>query len=396
MKDVLPFLDFNAPGFSTRGPEVLAARDKSWCARTPFGLAVLRHREAGQLLRDRRLRQGSYAWPDIMGLQGPFAEFWIRSIIGQEGDTHKALRKLAQTALSADYVAGLVAQFEAHAAILAEGLAGAEICEFIRDFSHPFAGRAVTTLMGLPTEDANWIASDAVSLGDAMGLDCKLHEPEFNAACARLTDLAQQLIDRARKGGRDETYITRLVAATDQQPTDAQAILDLVVISIFGGVDTTRAQLGFAMALFCEHPDQWQLLREDPDLIPQAIEEVIRAWPTTTWSTREAVEDFEFGGVELRQGETVHILAHATGTDPKAVPEWDFDITAPRKLHFGFGGGAHHCLGQLVARTDMAAALRVLSRRFAGVELAGTPEWMPDSGNTAPARLPLRFLPAPG
>ena len=83
----LPYLDLTAADFSTRGTEVLAARTRYWCARTPFGIAVLRHRQAGQLLRDRRLRQGSHAWPKYMGLEGSFSEFWTNSVIGQEGDT---------------------------------------------------------------------------------------------------------------------------------------------------------------------------------------------------------------------------------------------------------------------------------------------------------------------
>ena len=101
-----------APGFSTRSQAVCDARAKSWCARTPYGLAVLRHREVGQLLRDRRLRQGSYAWPDINGLSGSFAEFWKRSIISREGEVHKTLRSLAVPSLSQDFVESLRPEFD--------------------------------------------------------------------------------------------------------------------------------------------------------------------------------------------------------------------------------------------------------------------------------------------
>ncbi|KMW57780.1 putative cytochrome P450 hydroxylase [Candidatus Rhodobacter oscarellae] len=386
MSGPLPFLDLTAEGFSTRSPEVLAAREAHWCAQTPFGLAVLRHREAGQLLRDRRLRQGSHAWPETMGLTGSFARFWSDSVIGQEGAAHKALRLAAQTALAPNWIARLVPQFEATATRLAEALP--DPCEFIADFTEPFAGRAITTLLGLPETEAEWIAQDAVRLGLAMGLDAKAHEQLFNSATDRLMDLARQMVARARKTPSDD-YVTRLMAAGNQ--LSDQQILDLVVISIFGGVDTTRAQLGFALALLAEHPAQWIALRADPGLIPGAIEEAIRARPTTTWSTREATEDFELSGVPIPKGTTLHILAHATATDPRANTGWQFDVTVKRKAHFGFGGGAHHCLGQFVARTDMAAALRVLVGRFSEVAFAAQPEWLPETGNTSPARLPLRF-----
>ena len=89
-------------------------------------------------------------------------------------------------------------------------------------------------------------------------------------------------------------------------------------------------------------------------------------------------------------GEIVHILAHATATDPRIRDDPDFDIRPTRKIHFGFGGGAHHCLGQFVARTDMAVALSVLVRNWTSIEWAGAPEWRPDTGNTSPTRLPIR------
>lgn len=386
--DPLPFLDMTVPGFSTRSDEVVEARKKSWCARTPFGLAVLRHRHAGLILRDRRLRQGSYAWPDTCGLTGSFAEFWRRSLIGQEGAPHKTLRQIAQAALSTDFIEGLCPAFEAEAEALLEPHKGAGI-EFMADFSEAFAGRAVTLLLGLDRERAPAIARDASTLGLAMGLDAANHQTEINAACDRLSALARDLVERVRRGDDRTSYVARLMATADE--ISDQELVDLIVISIFGGVDTTRAQLGFAMMLFAAHPEQWAWLRAHPEGIPAAIEEIVRTRPTTTWSTREAVEDFEFDGVQIRQGQTVHIFVHATGTDPLAVTYEGFDVTAPRKTHFGFGGGAHHCLGQFVARTDMACALRVLLRSWQRIDLDGPPDLLPDSGNTAPVRLPLRI-----
>lgn len=390
-RDQLPFLDLSADRFSTRSDEVREARAAAWCARTPYGLAVLRHRPAGLLLRDRRLRQGSHNWPDLQRLEGAFADFWRRSVIGREGDAHKALRRIAQSALSEAFVRSRRGDFRAVARDLVAGLRDRERVEFIADFSEPFAGRAITRLLGLPDGDAAALAHDASRLGLAMGIGAKRHEPVFNAACDRLSGLAQALVDRARRGGDRESYAARLVAAFDAAgAAEEQALLDLIVISIFGGVDTTRAQLGFAIALFIAHPRQWQALRADPKLIPQAIEEVIRTWPTTTWATRQALEDFELDGIPIRAGDVLHILVHASGRDPEAVPDPDFDITRSRKIHFGFGGGAHHCLGQFVARTDMAEALDVLAEAWVAMDWAGAPEYLADSGNTSPVRLPVR------
>ena len=369
----------------------MEARSESWCARTPFGLAVLRHRQAGQLLRDRRLRQGSHAWPDIIGISGRFAEFWKASLISIEGAEHRNLRRIAQAALSNDFVLSLEPAFRGIAADLADSLRDADAFEFVSSFSEPFAGRAITTLLALPDRDAHQVARDASTLGLAMGLDARSHEAAVNAACSRLSDLAAHLIDRARLGQDKIGYVARLVGEADAAGfTDGQALIDLVVISIFGGVDTTRAQLAFAAYLFAQHADQWRWLRQNPEMVPQAIEEVIRRYPTTTWATREALETFEHDGVEIRKGATIHVFVHATATDPATGADESFNIREPQKTHFGFGAGAHHCLGQFVARTDMAAALLELLERWQGITLVGQPKFLPDSGNTSPSRLVVR------
>ena len=384
----LPFLDVARPGFSTKSREVLEARAASWCAETPFGFAVLRHRQAGQLLRDRRLRQGSHAWPDVVGLEGRFAEFWKASLISLEGSEHKRLRQVALTALAEDFVLSLKPEFHRIASELLAGLP--DTFDVIEAFTEPFSGRAITTLLGLPDEDAPSLAHDASRLGLAMGLSAKSHEDIANAACSRLSDLAARLIDRAERG-HDTRFVGRMVRAADRlNVTDRQTLVDLIVISIFGGVDSTRAQLAFAVLLFSKHPDQWHWLRANPGHIPRAIDEVIRSHPTTTWATREALEDIIHENVTIPKGATVHVFVHATGTDPEVGGTSEFDIRAPRKIHFGFGGGAHHCLGQFVARTDMAAALEEMLRHWKAIEIIGDPEFLPDSGNTSPLSLVVR------
>lgn len=389
----LPYLDLADPAFSTRSEDVLAARAQSWCARTPYGFAALRWREVGALLRDRRLRQGSWSWPERHGMSGPFTAFWSRSVIGCEGETHRRLRDLAVPVLSEDFVASLTPAFENIAADLCAPLRERETCEFQSAFAVPFAGRAVVELLGMDGADWENVSADASTLGLAMGVECKRHEAAVDAAYLRLERLARDLVARVRAGRDAASYIARMVARFDQAgDLSEEALLDMIVISIFGGVDTTRSQLGLGLALFIDHPAQWAALRADESLVPRAVEEMIAARPTTTWVTREAVETFAFEGVEIPRGATLHMLVHASARDPRGASGPPFDLFAKRKRHFGFGGGAHHCIGHLVARTDIAAALRSLRRLFEGVEYDGTPEWLPDSGNTSATRLPIRYV----
>ena len=87
----------------------------------------------------------------------------------------------------------------------------------------------------------------------------------------------------------------------------------------------------------------------------------MRVAPTTTWTTREPIEDFEFQGVEFRRGTTVHLMSASASTDPAVFDPDRFDITVQRERGVGFGGGIHHCLGHFVARTDMGEALPLLA-----------------------------------
>ncbi|MFN3209822.1 MAG: cytochrome P450 [Roseovarius sp.] len=389
----LPYLNLSDPAFSTRGPEVLAARDAHWCAETPFGLAVLRYRQAGLILRDRvRFRQGSHAWPDTVGITGTFADFWRESVIGREGEAHQKLRALAVPALSDDYVLSLKPAFDEIARDLCETLREGTSCEFQSAFCEPFAGQAITTLLGMEREAWPLVGHNAADLGLAMGIEAPQHEARFNAACETLFQLAEQLVAKVRRGEDTESYVARMVAEFDRNGDCTQEeLLNTIVMSIFGGVDTTRALLGLGLSLFIENPRQWQLLREDKSLIPSAVEEFIRARPTTTWATREAVEDVEMDGVKIAKGTVLNLLVHSAARDPQICDDPAFDITARRKRHFGFGGGAHHCIGHFVARTDTGCALDALRQTFRTVAYDGAPEWLPDSGNTGARRLPIRY-----
>ena len=297
MTTALPYLDLADPAFSTRGPEVLAAREQGWCAETPYGLAVLRYREVGRILRDPRFRQGSHNWPDTVGISGRFADFWRQSVIGQEGEAHRRMRALAVPALSEDYVLSLAPKFLRIAQDLCADLRQGDRAEFQSAFSDPFTGQVIATLLGLGAGEWPDVAHDASELGLAMGITAKQYEDRCNSACERLFDLAERLVTRVRQGRDSDSYVARMVAEFDRNgECSRDELLNTIVISIFGGVDTTRALLGLGLSLFIENPAQWQALRRDASLIPAAVEEFIRARPTTTWATREAVEDVEIGG----------------------------------------------------------------------------------------------------
>jgi cytochrome P450 len=381
------FLDLADPSFSATGPEVRAAREQDWWARTGYGIAVLRYAEVRALLADRRLAQGSAKWPAHNGVDsGPFVEWWSRTLLNLEGDAHHRLRRLLVPAFAPRHVTPLVPRFHALAEELIDGFADAGRCEFMSAFAEPYASRVATMVLGLPDEEAEQCAAWSTDLGLALGVHIARDLPRVEAALEGLYGYADDLLAARRREPGDDA-VTRLLEVLD----DDDELRVSIVLLVFGAIDTTRNQLGLAMATFLEHPDQWALLAERPDLGRAAVDEVMRVAPTTTWTTREPIEDFEFQGVEFRRGTTVHLMSASASTDPAVFDPDRFDITVQRERGVGFGGGIHHCLGHFVARTDMGEALPLLAGRMPSPRLDGEPRWLPLTGNTGPVALPVAF-----
>lgn len=392
----VPAFDVADPAFSITSDEVHQAREQSWYATTRYGIAVLRYEEVSRLLKDPKLRQGSAAWPAHNGVtEGPFADWFASWILNKEGEERHRLRRLLNPAFSPKLIGPLVPRFQALANELIDNFAEPDRCEFVSEFAEPYAARVIAIMLGIPEDRWKVIATESTTIGLAMGVTLREDLPKIEAALQRLYGYCDELIADRRANPRED-FVTTLVNASrpeDGRLSDTE-LRDAMVLLIFGGFDTTRNQLGLAMQTFMANPDQWRLLAARPDLGGKAVEEVMRVNPTVRWVTREVAEDFEYQGLTLAAGTTVHLYSESAGTDPRAF-EPGFDIAAERKPHYGFGGGVHHCLGHFVARADMREALPLLARRLHDPhELPGA-SWLPDSGNTGPVRLPIAFTPAP-
>lgn len=385
-----PYLDLADPNFSIRSKAVREARALSWCARTPYGLAVLRYAEVASLLRDARLRQGSYKWPAHNRASGAFAEWWLRMLLNRVGIDHDRLRRLVNPAFAPRLVAPLVSRFEAIATELIDAFAARQRCEFMSEFAEPYSTRVICELLGIEQSEWRTLADAAADMGLALGVTYGPNQAKVNSATERMLDYARSLVDERRAHPRDD-FVTSLIAANENKDTLADdELTDMIVLAIFGGIDTTRNQLGLGISVFIENPEQWTLLAANPEWARNAVEEVMRVRPTTTWVTREVLRDITVNGLDIPRGTTLHLFAESAGTDP-TVFEAGIDISCEHKRHFGFGAGPHYCLGQTIARADMMEAFRLLAQRMPGLAYDGDPVWLPDSGNTGPVKLPIRF-----
>ncbi len=391
--DQAPYLDLANPDYSVRSDQVRAARAQSWYARTPYGLAILRYKEMGRLLIHRGLRQGSHAWPEHNGVgQGLFADWWGSSILVTEGIDHKRMRRIVNPAFTPDAVAKMLPEFERITTELIDDFIAGGQCDFMSQFADPYAGRVLTMLLGMPDEMSAQILKLAADMGLALGVTYKESLPIIEAATKQMYDLVAEVLAERRAAPGDDVLSVMVAANAGGEQLSDEELLNLGVMLVFAGVDTTRNQLGLGMDQFLKHTAQWEHLARDPALDFAASDECMRTRPTITWVTREAVEDLEFQGLGIAKGTTLHLFSESAGTDPLIHDEpAPFDITQRRKKNFGFGGGVHVCLGQAVARSDMAVAYRLLSQRLSNIRTNGAALHMPDSGNTGPTHLPIAF-----
>ena len=164
---------------------------------------------------------------------------------------------------------------------------------------------------------------------------------------------------------------------------------------IVGGTDTTRNQLGCAVALFADHPDQWALLAERPELAPRAVEEAMRYFGAVRGTARFASCDIEYRDVLFPAGTFMAVGLAEANRDAAVFSEPEaFDITSEPagQPQMTFGSGIHYCLGAALARAELQEALPLLAQRMPKLAIDGDITWKPEGvGIFGPAHMPVTF-----
>jgi cytochrome P450 len=377
-------------------------RAQGWLAAGPFGYIVL-DREAGEFfLRTRAAIFPGLKIAEIFEVsEGPLYEEMRRNVLHINGPDHTRLRNLVNPALAPRAVERYRPVMRELLAELWDSVRGAE-CEFVETFAKPYPSRAIAHFMGAPLADAprlhhwsNWIQRqfDAVSMAQ--------ERPGIERAVAEFYEYAWALLRARREDPRDD-LISALIAASsvDESGREVPRLSDvecvnLVLNVLVGGVDTTQSQLAHALRLFAEHPEQWALLAQRPELAARAVEEVLRFEPITPFTARIVVEELTFRDVTFPAGTIVMVCAFTANRDLGEGDEDSdrFDISAERgrARALTFGAGVHYCVGANLARVELEEALAYLAPRMPGLELAGEPTYEAITGIYGLAALPLRF-----
>jgi cytochrome P450 len=374
----LPVLD--VMDASLRGPrfhqELIDLRERTWIATAPFGYVVLDREACAFFLRTRDATMPGMKIAELFDVQpGALLTQMQRNILHLDGPVHSRLRGLVNPAFTPRAADRWRESMRGFLGQLFDGVRDAGRCEFVEAFAKPYPSLMIATVMGAPLSDAprlhewsNWIQRqfDGPSL--------MTERDRIERACAEFYDWAGELLERRRADPSDDLISTLIAARFEGDKLSDAELVNLVLNVLVGGVDTTQSQLAHAMRLFAQHPDQWSLLAERPDLVPQAVDEVVRYEPITPFTARLLDEEVVYRDVTFPAGAVMMIAACTANRDGDGMAAPDaFDITAPREPHkpLTFGAGPHYCLGRNLALAELQEALTFLAPRMPGLRLDG-------------------------
>lgn len=391
----LPHVDTSDLDRSEALAVIRQARAVHWLAQTPLGFLLTDHHDAVAVLRDRRFHSALSLLPRMAGLeQDQYMRGRRRSILAMEGDEHARLRRLVAPAFTPAAADKLRPCMRMVISELIDAVADSGGCEFVADVSEPYPIPIICELLGAPKQDWKLFSGWAADIFRIFNRDLASDLPAIERASAELESYVRSLIEQRRHDPAAD-LLSSLIAmeeAGDRLSSDELVMLAEAVL--MAGTDTTRNQLACCIALFAEHPDQWDLLAEDPGLAPAAVEETMRYLGAVRGTIRVASEDIEYRDVLFPVGTIVSVSLAAANMDPRAFPAPDtFDIARERTaVQMTFGSGIHFCLGAALARAELQEALALLARRLPNLALDGPVAWKPPSfGIWGPARLPVRF-----
>ncbi|MFM8312241.1 MAG: cytochrome P450 [Ilumatobacteraceae bacterium] len=381
-----------------RATEVEGLPDGAWLARSPFGYAIWKYDDAVAILRDKRWHNAAGRIPELMGITDErFLSRQNVNILSAEGDVHTRLRRLVAPAFSPRSADRLRPFMREVINGLVDAVAPAGRADFAVDICESYPIPVICELLGAPKSDWQLFSRLANDVLEVFSLDIAEKLELIMRSQDELDAYTRQLIAE-RRGKPADDLLSDLIAqeeAGDRLTTDE--LVMMVNAVIVGGTDTTRNQLGCAVSLFADHPEQWAVLAERPELAPRAVEESMRYFGAVRATARFASVDIDYRDVRFPAGTFMGVgIADANRDRAVFAEPMSFDITAHKgdQPHLTFGSGIHYCLGQALARAELQEALPLLAQRMPGLRLDGFPTWKPDGvGIFGPASMPVCFEP---
>jgi cytochrome P450 len=291
------------------------------------------------------------------------------TLIGLDPPEHTRLRALVTAAFRPAVIRAMRSRIEAISERLLDAALPRRQFDFVAAYARPLTETVIAELLGIPPADRERYTRLSTSLERAVGhfVGQQLPEEQLAAAEAAFSAYADYMgaVIAARRADPGDDFISELIRAAGQPDgLSEREILKMAILLNVAGATTTQTLIATAVLELARHPDAWQLLRERPELVPNAVDEVLRFHGTTHSVSRVATRDSQIGGCPVAAGSTLLLCLQAADRDPAVFPQPEtFDVTRPPGRHLAFAVGAHYCAGAALARTEAAVFLEQWLRR---------------------------------
>jgi cytochrome P450 len=334
-----------------------------------------------------------------LGALAPIVEVMKLQMLFRDPPYHTRLRSVCANAFTPSRVAVLKSHIQEIVNGLINRCIAAGSADIVADIAAPMPAIVTAEMFGLPVEDHESLKKWSIDFAEILGNF--QHNPDrvarvlesvyemtsyFRAAIRRqATDPREGLVNALTTAAPDGTYLTE------------EEIIANCILTMIGGQETTTNLIGSGILTLLRHPDQLQLLLDDPSLLPSAVEELLRYESPIQHTARVAHEDINLGGKQIRRGQSVIAVIAAGNRDPERFDDPDrLDLTRENNRHLAFGWAAHFCFGAPLARIEGQIAFGALVQRLRNLELASDRlEWHENLGLRGLCALPVRFDPGP-
>jgi cytochrome P450 len=392
----LPTLDYDLTTTPAQlSPQLLAAQQQAAIAVGPFGPEVLSYELVRTALRDSRFQIPPGFGLAAQGItSGPLYDKIVNSLLGMEGPQHQRVRGVVSKAFTPRAVERLHTTIVDLIDEIVEPVSRRGRCDVVTDIARPYPVPIICALLGAPREDWERFALWADVIFEAFGFN---FEPDIESSVMRawgeLDEYVDDMVARRRHTLTDDLLSDLIRAEDGGDRLTADELRMMAAGLLLAGTDTTRNQVAASIDVLVDHPDQWQLLRDQPDLALPAVDETMRHSPIAGATMRAVTEDVELAGVVIPAGTIVLVNTAAANRDPAIYDDPNrFDITRqglPPILTFG--AGVHYCLGANLARLELAEALKAVTRRMSNPRKTGPAPWKPLVSLSGPKSLPIAF-----
>jgi cytochrome P450 len=371
-----PMVDFDQPRDTDAYAYLKSLREQSPIARTPMGIVLALHHRHLELVTSDATRQLETETKVMQGItSGPIWDISTTGMLFANGDAHRRRR----TPVAKTFAFKLMDAMRPKAAELAAELINERLgkgpFDFVGEFAAQIPARIIADILGIPRTDLpvfmQWISDTAASLGF---IDTSKRE-QIEKSLVAFNAYVDDLLNDRRRAPRGD-FISNYVAETASAGELSEAEIRTQVLGlILAGSDTTRGSLCMTLASLLAHPEQWRAFCANPDGMKKGVvAEGLRYQPIISGIPRVAVQDLDIDGYRVPAGTPIAVSLLSALRDPDiyADPE-RFDITRtdhPR-WHPIFGGGAHRCVGEALAKAEMEETLAVIARLAPNTTLVG-------------------------